>query len=375
MNLAVFSDSYLEAREKFLGAARRINAHTEFFEHPMRGPAGERIGTDVVRVGPLNAHKLLVVISGTHGIEGFCGSALQTDWLEGSVAHLLPSGSAVLMIHALNPYGFAWHRRVNEDNVDLNRNFLDWCEDPPVNDPYHALHQALVPTQSDGPVREEADGKVSEFIIREGAQKFQDMLTLGQYSCPDGLFYGGTSPTWSNLLFQQLAVDSLSIATNVALLDIHSGLGPYGYGQVFSFDETGSDGLHRAARWVGASLATPRTGNALSSNLNGTLYDGLRRFLPTHNLTPMGIEFGTYPATQGIEVLRAEAILSREANDDSGQLREARRRLRDFFDVRSNDWRELVLFRGRQVIRQVFRGVTAECEKPASIRAIMTETK
>ncbi|MFM0069193.1 DUF2817 domain-containing protein, partial [Paraburkholderia aspalathi] len=275
---------------------------------------------------------------------------------------LLPAGTAVLLVHALNPYGFAWLRRANEDNVDLNRNFVDWSGDLPANDPYDALHHALVPTQSGGSVRQEADGTIREFVQREGLQKFQDTLTLGQYTCPDGLFYGGAAPAWSNRLLQRLAADNLSFAKNIALLDIHSGLGPYGYGQVFSFDEAGSDSLDRAKRWVGASLATPRTGSALSSDLNGTLYDGLRRLLPARNVTAMGIEFGTYPAMEAVEVLRTEAMLSREANGLTAELSEARSRLRDFFDVRSDDWRELVLFRGRQVIRQVFRGLTTERE-------------
>lgn len=30
-----------------------------------------------------------------------------------------------MFIHALNPYGFATNRRVNEDNIDINRNLLD----------------------------------------------------------------------------------------------------------------------------------------------------------------------------------------------------------------------------------------------------------
>ena len=29
-----------------------------------------------------------------------------------------------MFVHALNPYGFRTHRRVNEGNVDINRNFL-----------------------------------------------------------------------------------------------------------------------------------------------------------------------------------------------------------------------------------------------------------
>ena len=35
----------------------------------------------------------------------------------------LPDDAAIVIVHVLNPYGMAWLRRVNENNVDLNRNF------------------------------------------------------------------------------------------------------------------------------------------------------------------------------------------------------------------------------------------------------------
>ncbi len=67
----------------------------------------------------------LVVSSGVHGVEGFFGSAVQLAFLEKLPPDWRPpEGAAVVLIHALNPFGFAWQRRFNEENVDLNRNFL-----------------------------------------------------------------------------------------------------------------------------------------------------------------------------------------------------------------------------------------------------------
>src|SRR5690606_11704356 len=86
---------------------------------------GNELSLDVARKGPKDARKLLVVSSGTHGVEGYFGSAVQIALLEGLLSRVnLAPHVGVLLIHAINPYGFAWSRRTNEDNVDQNRNFL-----------------------------------------------------------------------------------------------------------------------------------------------------------------------------------------------------------------------------------------------------------
>src|SRR5512139_1654614 len=109
------------ARARFRSAASA--ARFELSEHPIaaRGPDGGTLALDVARRGPRNPRATLFLSSGMHGVEGFFGSALQLTALEQLFGEKAPSAHlAVVMLHALNPYGFAWRRRVNEDNVDLN---------------------------------------------------------------------------------------------------------------------------------------------------------------------------------------------------------------------------------------------------------------
>ena len=47
------------------------------------------------------------------------------------VALALAAGLRVVLLHAINPWGFSWARRVTEDNVDLNRNFRDFSRPAP----------------------------------------------------------------------------------------------------------------------------------------------------------------------------------------------------------------------------------------------------
>src|SRR5438105_11933974 len=115
---------YGSARDRFRSAADGLGCERGAYAVTARGPGGEELTIDIARRGPESANRVLVVSSGLHGIEGFFGSAVQTGWLEAGGADRLPTGTAVVLIHALNPYGFAHLRRADERNVDLNRNFL-----------------------------------------------------------------------------------------------------------------------------------------------------------------------------------------------------------------------------------------------------------
>ncbi|MFM8989295.1 MAG: DUF2817 domain-containing protein, partial [Alphaproteobacteria bacterium] len=114
-----------------LAAAAAAGAAIETHPHPLRGPAGERLFCDVARLGPARAARALVTMSATHGVEGHCGSGAQVATLREGLLRDLPRDTCAVAIHAINPHGFAWSRRVTEDNVDLNRNFVDHAQPYP----------------------------------------------------------------------------------------------------------------------------------------------------------------------------------------------------------------------------------------------------
>jgi hypothetical protein len=141
---------YAEARRAFLVAARRREFGLE--SHSVDGHPD--LLTDVARLGPLGAAKLLVILSGTHGNEGLAGSAIQRDTIEGLDALLaahggLPENFALLLVHAVDPWGMARMRRQNARNIDLNRNFRDWSVPPPPRPVYRELHPPDRPRRPD----------------------------------------------------------------------------------------------------------------------------------------------------------------------------------------------------------------------------------
>ena len=139
-----FSSSYAEARAKFLDAARHAEAELASYRLPdYSGPTDEELVVDVARMRVARARNLLLVISGTHGVEGFAGSGCQVGFFDDQLYEALLPHAGAILIHALNPFGFAWLRRVNENNVDLNRNFQDFTKPLPLSRDYDLLHKML----------------------------------------------------------------------------------------------------------------------------------------------------------------------------------------------------------------------------------------
>ena len=122
--LSAFSPDYVTARERFRVAALSLGFHHMAYPINQISPTGEQLTIDVACSNTLNSSRTIVISSGLHGVEGFLGSAIQLGFLERYRNIASSSGIKVVFIHALNPYGFAWLRRWNEDNIDLNRNFL-----------------------------------------------------------------------------------------------------------------------------------------------------------------------------------------------------------------------------------------------------------
>ncbi len=191
----MFALSYTDARTNFLAALSAAGGlHLATHENPRKGPAGEALYTDIARIGPADAKKLLILVSGTHGIEGYSGSGCHAAWLaSGLYRRQAAADTAVLFVHAINPFGFAWGRRTNEDNVDLNRNFLDHAKQHPANADYAAIAAHVDPVDwGDEAARARHNAAIAKFLQRETHDVMSKAMHGGQYVNPKGRFFRGT---------------------------------------------------------------------------------------------------------------------------------------------------------------------------------------
>jgi Protein of unknown function (DUF2817) len=355
MDLTVFARAYPEAREKFLQAARAANAAVHPWPHPLAGPDGGTLATDTAWLGPAAAPRVMVVLSGTHGVEGLAGSGPQVDLLRAPPA--LPDGTAILLVHAVNPHGFAWLRRVTEENVDLNRNWVDFDQPLPANPGNDELHAHYVPASLAPAAIEAAESAIAAWCARAGEAAERVAYSSGQYAHPDGLFYGGRAPTWARRTSEAILARHLAQARTVAIVDLHTGLGPYGYGEPICNHAPGSERVARARRWWGPSVTEPLRGTSSSQPKWGLTEFGYERALAHADIGFVALEFGTYPPTR--QVLRADAWLWKHGDPRGPEAVAIRDALRDHFYPPFADWQEMVLFRSRQVFRQALAGLAA----------------
>jgi hypothetical protein len=226
-------DSYEESRKQFLAAINylRTNSFFKIEDTSFSDPENAELVTDVFLLKPsgsLEMKNLIVILSGVHGIEGYVGSAIQTELIK---AYLNPANQNVhyLFIHALNPYGFKENRRVNRNNVDLNRNFLI---DPSVfkstKDNYKKLDSFLNPKEA---VQVNCLSrwffiiKVFFKFLKVPADVMKNTILQGQYEYPKGLYFGGSSYQYQKNNIDQIVNSTLLNYSQVFILDLHTGYG------------------------------------------------------------------------------------------------------------------------------------------------------
>lgn len=353
-----FSSEYGQARDKFRAAARRAGAHLTALVNPkVKGPGGEDLVTDVARLGPRDASRVLLTISATHGAEGFCGSGAQVGALEAGLGRELPADTALVAVHAINPYGFGWIRRVTEDNVDLNRNFVDHGAPLPTNPGYDELADAICPREWREPGLSEARARLEAYGRRHGAAALQFAVTGGQYSHPDGVFYGGTTPTWSRETLLKIVAEHAGRARRLALLDFHTGLGPWGYGEPIVTHPPGSAALARARAWYGDRITSPALGNSTSADVRGDGLTGIEHRFPKLEVTGLALEYGTLPINDVLDAVRADNWLHAHGQLESAQGREIKAMVRDAFYGDKDDWKQMIFEQAMTIQRHALRGL------------------
>lgn len=355
-----FSRDYAAARQRFQAAVARAGASLASHVLPDHaGPSGEALAIDVARLGNARAESALLVISGTHGVEGFAGSGCQVGLLEDRFHEALPQSSCLILLHALNPFGFAWLRRVNEDGVDLNRNFVDFSKPLPSSAAYEALHDWLVPAEWEGEARRAADAALTAFGQTHGMAALQAAVSGGQYTRPTGLFYGGARESWSASTLARVLAEILpGTVRRLGVIDLHTGLGPAGYGEPI-LDGSGRADRERAVRWYGPEVKDLAAGESVSARLVGTMARGIERMRPEVELTFIGLEFGTRPMMEVLEALRADHWLHARAGADAALRTRIQQQTRGAFFSDSPAWQAAVYGRTADLALRALRGLSS----------------
>ncbi|RZT41975.1 M14 family metallopeptidase [Cupriavidus agavae] len=352
-----FARSYAEARRKFLDAAAACGAALTEFPHPTEtGHEGEVLAMDVAWLGAADAPRVLLVTSGTHGAEGFCGSGAQVAMLGDAAlqAACRDANTALLLVHAVNPYGFSHLRRVNEDNVDLNRNFMDFDQPLPLNPAYAEVAPLLLPSQ--WPPSSDEHTALMMTVARKGMAWYQAAVSAGQYQDADGMFFGGQQATWSNYTLRRILARFGAGRQSLRWIDVHTGLGPWGYGEPIYMGPDDATQLRRTRGVWGESVTSIHDGSSTSANLTGLAWLAVPQTLPTIDYAGIALEFGTLPLAEVLDALRGDHWLHVHPEADENQRALIRQAMWQAFYGDADDWRAGVV---AQVNEAVHRALAA----------------
>lgn len=354
---AVFSPDYISARQRFREAAAAALGWT-LESHPIgtSGPDGEDLTIDVGSSSTGDPRKTLVVSSGMHGIEGFFGSAVQTAALEHWAA-TSPPATRCVFLHALNPFGFSWLRRCDENNVDPNRNFLLPGELFEGVDPAYARFDAFLNPRRPPSPWEPFTLKAMLLIAIYGMPMLRQAVAAGQYGYPLGLFFGGAKPSRMQELLNENLPRLLQGSPKVVHLDFHTGLGTHGDCKLL-IDYPLNVLQHRwLTDWFGEDSFEASHSSGIAYEARG----GFGRWCVSRGLSKDYLfacaEFGTYGPVPVLAGLRAENQAHHWGTRTSSATIRAKDRLKELFCPASKAWRKRVIERSLDLLNRAQNGL------------------
>jgi len=339
---AYFSADYTVARDRFRESAAHAGARLEALPLTAKGPKGEELTVDIAWFGSASPTRVLVHSSGLHGIEGFAGSAIQLQFIEKLPA--LHAEAALVLVHILNPYGMSWLRRVNENNVDLNRNFRtvgSYAGAPPT---YATLDSLLNPRTP--PASDLFFARASYYVLRYGMTSLKQSVVGGQYEYSEGLFFGGKQLEEGPRKYEAFLDERLSSCEKAIVIDVHTGLGKFAEDSLL----VESQDYQRLRTIFGKSVTALEPDRGSGHRVEGGLQSMIFRVFSKMRPIFVGQEFGTYSGIKVVHALREE---NRWHHFGGGSLDHfTKRNLKQTFCPADQRWRQAVLRRGQEVLER-----------------------
>jgi hypothetical protein len=349
MNQPYFPPDYLTARQRFQAAVDKAGGVLHQLPLNLPEVGGTPLGIDIAWFGTPRPRQAMVHMCGIHGVEGFAGSAVQLALL----ADLAPLAEdcALILVHVLNPYGMAYLRRANENNVDLNRNFFfgtgGWQGAPAG---YATLNRFLNPPYP--------PARISSFHVRMllaelslGGSSIRQAVAGGQYEFPKGIFFGGSKLEQEPAIYGKWLGTHLKGVQELCIIDVHTGLGDYGNSSLFLRSDSNPQEVEQR---LGTHFATDdQKAEVMGYEHEGGHSSVYRHLLPETTTTCITQEFGTYNGRRLLRALRAE---NQYHHYGEGRIDHwSKRRLKMMFCPEDERWRNQVVTAGISLVRRALK--------------------
>ncbi len=306
--------------------------------------------------------KLLVLTSGIHGIEGYTGSAIQLAFIKDVLKNELLEKLGILLIHGANPYGFKYHRKVTEYNVDLNRNCANNKEVfGSENSGYQKIVNFLNP-----------EGEVSidklqyRFfqlnaiykIIKESLPVLRQAALQGQYEFEKGIYYGGRQYEPQIKAISSLLKEIANKYDIILNVDLHTGYGERGITHLFINpigNKTVLDGLNYIFKDEEIDWGNSKD----FYTINGEYVNLINNVVRDKLCIPMCFEVGTMDSNTTLGALKSIQIMISENQGAHFGYKDQKSEAKvkdDFLEMyypSSNEWRARIIKDNNEKLRKM----------------------
>jgi len=338
--MTTIPNTYEASRDRFhedLEAVRDLWPAARLTSHSLAGAEDLSIDWISARANK-RKNKLLILTTGEHGIEGYVGSAMMQLFIEEFLPRLDPAETGLLLVHIINPWGMKHHRRVNANNVDLNRNFVK--EIAPLvstNPDYAPLDSFLNPPRSfKNPTLHKLalTLRAPSLILRFGIPKFRAATLLGQYRFPKGVYYGGTELQEETRTMMELYREHIRDYGQILHLDMHTGYGPRDQMTLVNscHEKMTSEEVARKYEYPRVAAATADEFYAIQGDMIDYLYTVMAEEFPGKPFYATTFEFGTFGESLRDNIRELRTMIFENRAHWFGALPSAQAWLRHEFD-------------------------------------------
>jgi len=362
-----FSHTVPEANKKFIAACLASEGHIEQCKHHLVDPEGKALYTSVAWLGAKEAEHIILLVSGTHGNEGWAGSAIMIDSLKCGLFRDLPPNTAVMMIHLINPWGCAWGRRENEDNCDIFRDLIYYKPELYPDDSKFdkAIYEALTLHSYDNEERRQSDKATKQLLKKYGQIGLTRIIRAGQFRYPNAPCYNGGGISWSFKLYQDLVNRYLKNAKRILCVDIHTAFGEYGDGILIPYykpDSSDKAKFEFLTQFYGSEKLFVAGFDPGIPSHPRMPYEIATDFVPGLEMIATGLEFGTYEWDDALNLIKYMNYLFVYGDLKTPERPDLVEQYRQLCYPDNDGWREMVISRSREVMQQTLAGMSGWLE-------------
>ena len=195
---------------------------------------------------------------------------------------------------------------------------------------------------------------------RYGEVPVRKAMHKGQYRHPDSIHYGGGTATWSNRTLGRICGEFLGAARRGAMIDVHTGLGPYGYGELMTPEQAGRAGLRPVLRLVRRAGAQHHRRGLRLRRIQGQHPGRLQAAGGGPGMGGGGVGVRAPGSASTLRrCMLANAWLHAHGELDSDLGRAIKRDVKDASYPGEEKWKTMVWERGREVVEIALRRIGA----------------